>query len=107
MDVIGMTGMAEAKLAREAELCFATMAIITDFDSWHEDLEVVSTTSVLENFRQTVATARQVVAAALDNFDLPRDCGCGRALEEGLMTDVSSLDASTRNAFGILLDKYE
>lgn len=106
MDVIGMTGMAEAKLAREAELCFATLAIVTDFDSWHEDLEVVSTSSVLENFQKAVANAREVVAAALDDFTLPRECECGSALQDALLTDVEKMAQERQNAFGILLEKY-
>jgi len=106
MDVIGMTGLAEAKLAREAELCFSTLAIVTDYDSWHEELEVVSTSAVIENFQKAVAQARNVVANALDNFSLSRQCGCRDALEDALLTDIGSLDESVREQFGILLEKY-
>jgi len=106
MDVIGMTGIIEAKLAREAELCFATIAIVTDFDSWHADLEAVSTTAVLDNFQQAVGDARELVSNALQNFSLPRKCDCQHALKDALLTDVSHLDQEAKMRMGILLEKY-
>lgn len=106
MDVIGMTSLAEAKLAREAEICFSTIAIVTDFDSWHEDLEIVSTASVIENFNKAVAVAREVVAETLDSFTLTRNCECKNALSTALFTDVSAIDNETADKFGVLLKKY-
>jgi len=106
MDVIGMTGLIEAKLAREAELCFSTIAIVTDFDSWHTELEAVSTTAVLDNFQQAVGDARELVSNALQNFSLTRQCDCQHALKDALLTDVSHLDQEARMRMGILLEKY-
>jgi len=106
MDVIGMTSIVEAKLAREAEICFTTLAIVTDYDSWHEDLEVVSTTGVLENFNKSVATARKIVEATLQQFNLERNCGCKDALRDALLTDVQTLPREKMNKFGVLLEKY-
>lgn len=106
MDVIGMTSLAEAKLAREAEICFSAIAIVTDYDAWHDDIEAVSTQAVIENFNKAVGTARSLVASALDNFTLSRECDCGRALENALFTDLTQLNEKTKDRFGALLEKY-
>lgn len=106
MDVIGMTGLAEAKLAREAELCFASIAIVTDFDSWHEDLEAVSTSAVLENFQHAVSDARTLVANTLKNFNPGQRCSCNTALQDALITDVANLDNEAKLRMGVLLEKY-
>jgi 5'-methylthioadenosine phosphorylase len=106
MDVIGMTSLAEAKLAREAEICFSAIAIVTDYDAWHDDIEAVSTQAVIENFNKAVGTARKLVSNALERFTLPRECDCGQALENALFTDLTQLDKETKDRFGTLLDKY-
>lgn len=106
MDVIGMTSLAEAKLAREAEICFSAIAIVTDYDAWHDDIEAVSTQSVIENFNKAVGTARRLVANVLEKFALPRECDCGHALENALFTDLTQLDEKTKDRFGALLEKY-
>ncbi len=106
MDVIGMTNLAEAKLAREAEICFSTIAIVTDYDAWHEGVEAVSTQAVIENFHKAVGTARELVGNILRKFDLPRNCACQHALENALFTDLQQLDEQTRQRFGTLIEKY-
>ena len=106
MDVVGMTGIPEAKLAREAELCFASIAIVTDYDSWHDELEAVSTSAVLENFQHAVGDARGLVSDCLHNFNLNRECECGDALKNALMTDVTNLDQEAQLRFGVILEKY-
>ncbi|MCF7805628.1 MAG: S-methyl-5'-thioadenosine phosphorylase [Candidatus Marinimicrobia bacterium] len=106
MDVIGMTSLAEAKLAREAEMCFSTLAIVTDYDSWHEGLDAVSTTAVIENFQKAVVKAREVVAAALQDFTLPRECKCESALEDALLTDPATIPLKKRQDMGVILEKY-
>jgi len=106
MDVIGMTSLAEAKLAREAEICFSAIAIVTDYDAWHDDIEAVSTQAVIENFNKAVGTARNLVANALEKLTLPRECDCGQALENALFTDLTQLDEKTKDRFGTLLEKY-
>jgi len=106
MDVIGMTSLAEAKLAREAEMCFANLAIVTDYDSWHDEREAVSTTAILENFNQAVDTTRNIVSKSLESFQLSRTCECRHALKNALFTDVRQLDEPTRDRFGVILEKY-
>jgi 5'-methylthioadenosine phosphorylase len=88
VDLIGMTAMPEAKLAREAELCYATLAMATDYDCWHETEEDVSVMSVIEILKRNVENARAVIAAvAGDRASGTRDCGCGSALEHAIITD--------------------
>ena len=106
MDVIGMTSIAEAKLAREAEMCYSNLAIVTDFDSWHEEREEVTTSAVVENFNRAVDTAREVIARALSGFELPGNCSCQSSLQNALLTDVGSLDSAATEHLDILLKKY-
>lgn len=106
MDVIGMTSLAEAKLAREAEMCFATLAIVTDYDSWHEEFEAVSTAAIIESFNKAVGTAQKIVAKSLENFNLLRSCECKDALKDALFTDVRNLKKSQRERLGVILEKY-
>lgn len=106
MDVIGMTSLAEAKLAREAELCYANLAIVTDYDSWRDEREAVSTTAIIENFNQAVETTRNIVSKSLESFQLSRTCECRDALKDALFTDVRQLDEPTRERFGVILEKY-
>lgn len=87
VDVIGMTNLQEAKLAREAEICYATLALVTDYDCWHEEVEDVSTLSVVEVLEANVAMAQRVVAEAVKSLP-PRgsECRCGEALRGAIMT---------------------
>ncbi len=88
-DVIGMTNMPEAKLAREAELCYATVAMVTDYDCWHETHEHVTVEAVVRVLLENAAHARDLVAAAVPPLGRRRDpcpCGCGRALDHALIT---------------------
>jgi 5'-methylthioadenosine phosphorylase len=107
VEVIGMTNLTEAKLAREAEICYATLALVTDYDCWHEDEADVSVTGVLENLRANAAlaaaTLRDAVAA------LPRSrrsCACGEALAQAIITPVDAMSPAARERLGVLLDKY-
>jgi 5'-methylthioadenosine phosphorylase len=107
VDVIGMTNLTEAKLAREAELCYATLALVTDYDCWHEDEEDVSVTAVLENLRANAALAAAALRAAV--AALPREraaCRCGDALRHALITPVSAIGPAERKQLGVLLDRY-
>jgi len=88
VDLIGMTAMPEAKLAREAELCYATLAMATDYDCWHETEDDVSVMSVIEILKKNVKNARAVIARVAGEQDAgARDCGCGAALEHAIITD--------------------
>ena len=88
VDLIGMTAMPEAKLAREAELCYATLAMATDYDCWHESEEDVTVMSVIEILKKNVENARAVIAeVAGDDQGAARDCGCGTSLEHAIITD--------------------
>jgi 5'-methylthioadenosine phosphorylase len=106
MSVIGMTNMPEAKLAREAELCYATMALATDYDVWHEEHDAVSVEAVVANLNKNVATARVVLGRVLPRLGMPCGAGCPNALASAVITDPATFPAATRKRLGILLDRY-
>jgi len=106
MDVIGMTNLQEAKLAREAEICYVTIAMVTDYDCWHEEHDAVTVTNILDNLRQNADNACKVVAAAVRNMPETRECKCGSALAHALITDPKSVPAATRNKLELLVGKY-
>jgi 5'-methylthioadenosine phosphorylase len=105
VDVIGMTAMPEAKLAREAELCYATMALATDYDCWHEGHDAVTVAQVVETMQRNVAKAREVVReAVLASARLStRTCSCGSALEHAIMTAREKIPQATRERLRLLL----
>jgi len=97
VDLIGMTAMPEAKLAREAELCYATLALATDYDCWHEEEEDVSVAAVIETMRKNVSGARQVIrGVATADRGAARDCQCGAALEHAIVTDRKAIPSATK-----------
>jgi 5'-methylthioadenosine phosphorylase len=106
MSVIGMTNMPEAKLAREAELCYATMALATDYDVWHEEHDAVSVEAVVANLNKNVATARVVLGRVLPRLGGPCGAGCSGALASAVITNPAAFPAATRKRLGILLDRY-
>ena len=77
-DIIGMTNLQEAKLAREAEICYATMALVTDYDCWHPDHDSVTVELIVQNLIQNAKTAQRVIAAAVEAYAVRAECGCGR-----------------------------
>ncbi|WP_067494937.1 S-methyl-5'-thioadenosine phosphorylase [Actinoplanes sp. TFC3] len=87
LDIIGMTAMPEAALAREAQLCYAGLALVTDYDCWHETAETVSVGLVAETMRANLATARTVLAATIAGLEVDADCSCHHALDAAVMTD--------------------
>ncbi len=98
VDLIGMTAMPEAKLAREAELCYATMALATDYDCWHEDEEDVSVEGVLKIMKSNVHNARKVIEKiAGDAISKKPDCGCSTSLEYAIITDRNVIPAQTKD----------
>jgi 5'-methylthioadenosine phosphorylase len=106
VDVIGMTNMPEVKLAREAELCYATLALATDYDVWHETHATVSVETVVKNLMQNVATAKEVLAQAIPAVKPPRTCECPRLLEAAIITNPTSIPAATRRRLALLIGKY-
>jgi 5'-methylthioadenosine phosphorylase len=106
MDVIGMTNLQEAKLAREAEICYVTVAMVTDYDCWHADHDAVTVADIIGNLTKNAANACQVVARAVAGMPVGRACKCGSALAHALFTDRSLVPEATRKKLGILIDKY-
>jgi 5'-methylthioadenosine phosphorylase len=105
-DIIGMTCLQEAKVAREAEICYATMAMVTDYDCWHEDHESVTVSDVVAVLRQNSANAAKAVAAAVAAMPKERTCACANALQFAILTDPSAIPQATRNKLHLLLGKY-
>lgn len=105
-DVIGMTNVTEAKLAREAELCYATLAMITDYDCWHPEHESVTGAQIIENLNRNVENARRVIREAVRAIPPERACKCGSALRHALITDPKLVPASTRKRLVLLVGKY-
>jgi 5'-methylthioadenosine phosphorylase len=105
-DIIGMTNLQEAKLAREAELCYATMALVTDYDVWYEGEEDVSLEQVLANVRRNVETAQAIVRAVVPALDTARDCACHHAVEHAINTPAELIPAETRARLDLLIGKY-
>jgi len=104
-DVVGMTAVPEAKLAREAELCYATVAGVTDFDVWKEGSEVTQE-EVVENALANEASIEAVVERAVETMPAERECGCGSTLEGSVATDPGSIGAEARERYGELLGGY-
>ncbi len=107
-DVIGMTNLTEARLAREAEICYASLSMVTDYDCWHETEEAVSGEAVMEVVRQNVAMSQRVVREILKRVtdDAPRTCGCGEALKYALITEHSTIPAETLRNLAPIVGKY-
>jgi 5'-methylthioadenosine phosphorylase len=106
MDVIGMTNLQEAKLAREAEICYVTVAMVTDYDCWHEEHAAVTVTDILANLTQNAANACRVVAESVANMPATRECKCGSALAHALLTDPKTVPETTRRKLELLVGKY-
>lgn len=106
MDVIGMTNLQEAKLAREAEICYVTIAMVTDYDCWHDDHDAVEVTDILRVLQQNAANACQVVANAVKNMPSERTCKCGSALAHALITDKALVPAHTLQKLEPIVGKY-
>ena len=105
-DVIGMTALPEAKLAREAEICYATLAFVTDYDVWREAEEDVSVEMVVTNLMKNVDTARSIIRNIAARVSPVRKCGCGTALETAIITGRDLIPPQTRDRLALLVDKY-
>ena len=105
-DVIGMTALPEAKLAREAEMCYAIMALVTDYDVWHQSEEDVSVELVVANMIKNVEAARSVIASLATGLPAQRDCGCGSALKDAIITSRELIPRETLSRLSPLVSKY-
>ncbi len=107
MDVIGMTNLQEAKLAREAEICYATLALVTDYDCWHPGHDAVSVEAVIEYLNKNVRNAQNIMRAAVAQLaGSPRDCKCGSALQNAIFTAPDLWPEETKTKLAAIIAKY-
>jgi 5'-methylthioadenosine phosphorylase len=105
-DIIGMTNLQEAKLAREAEICYSTLALVTDYDCWHPDHDSVSVDMIIANLVQNAKTAQLVIATAVEQLPVERTCECARALATAIITRPDAMPAATKEKLKPIIGKY-
>jgi 5'-methylthioadenosine phosphorylase len=106
MDVIGMTNLTEAKLAREAEICYVTIAMVTDYDCWHEQHDAVTVDQIIGNLNKNSENACKLVRELVRTLDSSRSCKCGSALKHAIITDRAAIPAAAKQKLGLLIGKY-
>jgi 5'-methylthioadenosine phosphorylase len=106
MDVIGMTNLQEAKLAREAEICYVTVAMVTDYDCWHPQHDSVTVDQIVAVLLKNAENAAKVVRETVASMPKGRSCKCGAALAHAILTDRKKIPATTRKKLALILDKY-
>ena len=106
MDIIGMTNMAEARLAREAEICYVTLAAVTDYDCWHESHASVSVDMILDNLRKNVGNAKKILKEVILCISEQRNCSCGEALKYAIATNSKLVPQSVKEKLKIIIGKY-
>jgi 5'-methylthioadenosine phosphorylase len=106
LDIIGMTNLEEARLAREAEVCYATLAMVTDYDCWHPEHESVTADQIIATLVKNAATAKNVLREAVRRMPVPRDCECAHALKHALVTRWEDVPAAVRTELLPLVGKY-
>jgi 5'-methylthioadenosine phosphorylase len=106
MDVVGMTNLQEARLAREAEICYATLAMVTDYDCWHPDHDHVTTEQIVAVLGQNAAVAKAVLRAVLKRLPIERNCECANALRTALLTPMPLVPEETKRSLGPLIARY-
>jgi 5'-methylthioadenosine phosphorylase len=104
--VVGMTNLTEAKLAREAEICYATVAMITDYDCWHPEHSSVTLEEIIANLNKNAENAQHVIREAVRTVPAERSCKCGRALAHAIITDRSMIPAAARKRLAVIAGKY-
>jgi 5'-methylthioadenosine phosphorylase len=105
-DVIGMTNLTEAKLAREAEMCYASLALITDYDCWHQSVEPVSVEAVLAVLSENAAAARRTMRDAVSRIDSRRRCACRRAMRYAILTDRKAIPPEAKERLKAIVGRY-
>jgi len=106
MDLIGMTNLQEAKLAREAEMCYTTMALVTDYDCWHPAHDAVTVAEVVQNLKKNAENAQKIIRAAVKRLPVTRACSCRNALQNAILTDLSKVPPRTKTRLELLLKRY-
>lgn len=106
VDIIGMTAIPEAKLAREAEMCYAMLAMVTDYDVWHVSEQPVTVEMIVHNLYRNVDTAKRIVKASLPLIQDTRTCECTNALQDAIITDRDKIPKKARERLGLLIGKY-
>ncbi len=106
MDVIGMTNLQEAKLAREAEICYTTLALVTDYDCWHPDHDSVTVDMIVSNLTQNAATAQKIIAEAVGRVPESRTCECARALANAIITRRDVIPEKVKQELAPIIGKY-
>jgi 5'-methylthioadenosine phosphorylase len=106
VDVIGMTNMPEAKLAREAELCYATLALATDYDCWHVSAADVDIGAILAILQHNVQLAQEVITRTVPQLQGTRTCPCSTALQTAIITDRAMIPTAVRERLELLIDRY-
>jgi len=104
--VIGMTALPEAKLAREAEICYATVACATDYDCWHEAEESVTIEMVIANLQQNVSRAKSIIRTAVSRIPQKRECGCAQALKDAIITAPDKISDNMKRELALLIGQY-
>lgn len=104
--VIGMTNLQEAKLAREAEICYSTMAMATDYDCWHEEEEEVTVEMIIGNITKNVANAKNIVKKAIQSIDINRTCKCSQAMNGAIITSKDAIPEETKKRLDLIIGKY-
>ncbi len=105
-DIIGMTNLQEAKLAREAEICYTTIALVTDYDCWHPDHDSVTVELIIRTLVENASTAQKIIAEAVGRMPAARGCACGRALESAIITRPEHVPADVKTALAPIIGKY-
>ncbi len=106
MDIIGMTNLQEAKLAREAEICYATLAMVTDYDCWHPHHDAVTADEIVRNLARNAETARAVLRAAVRRLPIARDCECANALAQALVTPLELVPQQLKDELRPIIGRY-
>jgi 5'-methylthioadenosine phosphorylase len=105
-DVIGMTNLQEAKLAREAEICYATVAMVTDYDCWHPEHDAVTGHQVMEYLARNIENVQKVIREVVPRVPATRDCKCGSALAHAIITEAKKIPAATKKKLQPIIGKY-
>jgi 5'-methylthioadenosine phosphorylase len=106
MDLVGMTNLQEAKLSREAEICYSTIALVTDYDCWHPDHDAVTVTQVIDNLRKNTENAKKLIRAAVQDLPIVRTCKCKDALQHAILTDFAKVPEATKAKLELLVRRY-
>jgi len=105
-DIIGMTNLQEAKLAREAEICYATIALVTDYDCWHPEHDSVTVEMIVSNLMRNAEMAQRIIAGAVEQLPIERTCECARALATAIITRPEAIPAATKERLRPIIGKY-